>query len=82
MDDHIQLPRVLVDDAENWEAREFDLVTQWVELCRYFDGWTARDTAIAARLRHRIFFKHRITAIEVVVFEYEDIDESDGCECR
>lgn len=33
------------------EIREFDLSTDWKEMCQYFTGWDAEDYACAAKLR-------------------------------
>jgi hypothetical protein len=69
------IPKRLLDNTHLWESRQFDLVRDWVKLCNYFDGWTCRDMACAIGLRGRLFEKNGITAIGVVIYDYEALDE-------
>ena len=65
--------RVIHTDVP-YETKEFNLTSDWRELCAYFDGWTATDLSAAAQIRGRIFEKFQTSALGLVLFDHEQLD--------
>ena len=71
-------PSWVSDEPTAWEAATFDIVRQWVALCQYYDGWVSRHLQQAAVIRRKILSRYKITTLEVVIYDYEEIDSSAG----
>jgi hypothetical protein len=56
------------------EKRKFDLVREWNAMVAYFDGWLPLHISAAIALRAVLFAKHEISAIEVVKYDFCEID--------
>lgn len=70
------LPALVATNPSDWETSSFNLVSEWVALCRYLDGWNDEEMAVALVLRRRIFAQYQTSALEVVLYDFVSLDDS------
>ena len=70
----LQRDRPPAPALQKLEKRVFDLVRDWHAMIAYFDGWLPLHISAATALRAVLFAKHEITAIEVVKYDFCEID--------